>query len=196
MIFPLDNRRHVLWRSILAKNMVGAGRIIMPNGSSCHTGCRLFSGHKLSDSCLLLVVLWRPPFLALTSTKNYTIFIILSTFKLPPYFRNFLKFPQYFCSIYVCLLPPILTMMHHLCVMLYNPWLSPRVEFAFHTSSLSHPTAANSKSYPSCHQPRSNGIWDDNLWACSRLRTSAVVITWAKGSWTTLNCYDLYDLPP
>jgi len=40
MIFPPDNRKHVisLWHSVLATNVVGAGRIIMPDGYSCHTG--------------------------------------------------------------------------------------------------------------------------------------------------------------
>jgi len=37
MIFPPDNRKHVIWHSVVATNVGGAGRIIMPDGLSCLT---------------------------------------------------------------------------------------------------------------------------------------------------------------
>jgi len=47
MTFPPDNRKHVIWHSVLATNVGAAGRIIMPYGFSYHTGCRS-SSHSFS----------------------------------------------------------------------------------------------------------------------------------------------------
>ena len=38
MMFQPDNRKHVICNSVLATNVGGAGRIIMPDGFSYHTG--------------------------------------------------------------------------------------------------------------------------------------------------------------
>jgi len=38
MIFPPDNSKHVIWHSVPATNVCRAGRIIMPDAFSYHTG--------------------------------------------------------------------------------------------------------------------------------------------------------------
>jgi len=45
MIFPPDNRKHVIWHSVLATNVGGAGRL----SCSCHTGMERNSVKRFHD---------------------------------------------------------------------------------------------------------------------------------------------------